>query len=99
MGWGVETNADIYVPGVRKDQIENEIEKNDDLISTFEREILMLVSSTPRDVVSDDVKNDGDIIFHLRIKVEEILESYKDCIRQNTLLDVIKDNIDKAEDY
>lgn len=98
MSWGVQVTTDIYVSRVRKDEVKDKIKENDELISMFEKELFMLISANPREVVSDESKEQGTIVEDLRIKVDNILESYKECLHQNHLLDIILEEIDKAED-
>jgi len=98
MGWGVQVTTDVYVSRVSKDGVDAKIEENNDLIAMFEKELAMLAASTPRDVVSEETRNGGDVISELRIRIDEILEGYRDCIRENCLLQIIKEDIDKAED-
>ena len=98
MGWGVQLTTDVYVSRVTKDRVETTIEDNNNLIQMFERELAMLVSANPRDIVSKEAKGDGSVVEELRIKVDQILESYKDCISQNARLQIIFEEIDKAED-
>jgi hypothetical protein len=98
MGWGVQVSTDVYASRVTKNGVKPKMEENDDLIQMFEKELMMLVSSNPRDIASEDSRSDGSIVEELRIKVDNILESYKDCIRQNTVLSIILDEIDNAID-
>lgn len=98
MGWGVQVTTEVYASRVTKDRVESTIEENNDLINMFEKELMMLVSSNPRDIVSEDARNDGSVVEELRIKVDQILESYKESISQNARLQIIFDEIDKAED-
>jgi len=98
MGWGVQLTTDIYVSRVRKDEVKSKIEENDSLIEMFEKEILMLVSANPREVVSDESRQYGDVVQDLRIRTDEIFEAYKECIRENQLLSIVLEEIDKAED-
>ena len=96
MSWGTQVKANVYVSRVKKDEVDEIIDNNNKMIVMFEKELLMLTSSTPRDVVSDATKKEGDIISDLRIRVDEILEAYKECVQQNVLLEIIKENIDQA---
>jgi hypothetical protein len=98
MGWGVQLTTDVYVSRVTKDRVETTIEENDNLIKMLEKELFMLVSSNPREIASEEARNDGSIIEELRIKVDEILESYRDCVNQNARLQIIFEEIGRAED-
>lgn len=98
MSWGVYVKADVYVSRVGKNEVEDKIEDNNRMMEMFEKELLMLASSTPKDVTSDEVKREGDIISDLRIRIEEIFEAYRDCMRENTLLKIVQENIDTAEE-
>lgn len=98
MGWGVQVTSDVYVPGVTKDGIDSKMEENEELIAIFGKELAMLASSNPKDVVSEGAKKDGDVISELRTRIDEILESFRGCVRENCLLQIVKDDIDKAED-
>jgi len=98
MSWGVYVKADVYVSRVGKNEVEDKIEDNNRMMEMFEKELLMLASSTPKDVASDEVKKEGDIISDLRIRIEETFEAYRDCVRENTLLRIVQENIDTAEE-
>jgi len=97
MTWGVQITTDIFVPRVRKEELESKIQENDELIAMHEKEIVMFAAANPRDVVSEDAKTDGDVVNELRIKLNEILESYRECIRENCLMQIVLEEIDKAE--
>ena len=97
MSWGVQITTDIFVPRVRKEELESKIQENEDLIAMHEKELSMLISASPREVVSEDARTDGSVIEELRIKLNEILESYRECIRENCLMQIVLEEIDKAE--
>lgn len=96
MSWGIRVKATVYVSRVGKNEVKDKIEDNNKMMEMFEKELLMMASSTPRDVASDDVVKEGDIISDLRIRIDEILEAYRESVRENTLLEIIKENIGKA---
>ena len=98
MSWGVQVTTEIYVTGVTKNGLKDKIKENEEIIIMYEKELLMLAAASPREIASDDSKEHGEIIEELRIKVDNILESYKDCISENRLLNIILEDIDKAED-
>jgi len=98
MSWGVQLNTDVFVSGVRKASVEDTIKENEDSISMFEKEILMMISSNPREIVSDESREDGSIIEDLRIKAEGIFRDYRSLISQNAKLYIISEEIEKAED-
>jgi hypothetical protein len=98
MGWGVQVTTDIYVSRVRKDDVQTKIEENEELIKMFEKELFMLVSANPREIASDESREHGDIVQELRLKVDELLQAYKECLIENKLLQIVLEDIDKAED-
>lgn len=98
MSWGVQVNTDLFVSGVRKQDIEIKIKENEDLISMFEKEIMMIASSNPRDIVSDESRETGTVVEDLRMKLDEIFRDYKEFIAQNAKLYIISEEIEKAED-
>lgn len=97
MGWGVQVKTEIYISRVLKEDVDSKIEENEKIISSLEKEISMLISSNPRDIVSEDARIEGSIIEELKIKFDEILELYKGCLRENVFLGIVKEDIDKAE--
>ena len=98
MSWGVQLTTDIYVSRVLKKDVKEKIEENEELISMREKELHMIAASNPRDIASDIAREEGDIIEELRIKVDGILQSYRESLRENQLLYIILEEIDKAED-
>jgi len=98
MGWGIELETTIFVSKVTKDQVESTIEQNEDLISMFERDIYMYATSNPRDVVSDDCLKHGEIISEIANNIRNIIDSYKECVEQNQMLKIIRNDLDKAID-
>jgi hypothetical protein len=98
MSWGVYVKADVYVSRVGIQEVDSKLEDNKEMMTIFEKEIAMLVASTPKDVASDEVKKEGDIISDLRLRIDEIFEAYRDCVRQNTLLEIVKENINDAQE-
>ena len=98
MSWGVQLSTDVFVSGVRKASVEDTIKKNEDSISMFEKEILMMISSNPREIVSDESRETGSVIEDLRIKAEEVFRDYRSLISQNAKLYIISEEIEKAED-
>ena len=98
MSWGVQTKADVYVSRVAKNSVDSKIEENEDLINIFEKEISILVALSPKDIVSEEASLNGNIESELRAKIDELLEAYKSVIKENCLLNIIKDNFEEAED-
>lgn len=97
MTWGVQITTDIFVPRVRKEDLESKIQENEELIAMHEKELAMLISASPREVVSDNARIDGSVAEELRMKLNEILESYRECVRENCLMQIVLEEIDKAE--
>ena len=98
MSWGVQLETYIYVSSVRKDGVKDKIEENNEIITMYENEIAMMVSANPREIVSDEGREHGDVVEELRIKLAQIWEPYKECIIENRMLYLILEEIDKAED-
>jgi hypothetical protein len=98
MAWGIQVTADIEVLRVLLRDVELKIEENNELINMFEKELCMYASSNPRDIVSDETRGDGEVVADIRIKIDNLLESYRECVRQNQLLEIVLENKDSAQD-
>lgn len=79
MSWGIEFKADIYLSRQSyssKGEVEDRMEELDKEINDYETELKMYAISQPRDVVPDD----EDQISWINNRINEILESYRECV-------------------
>lgn len=98
MSWGVQLKTWVFVPRTSKENVSNKIEENIEMIEFYEKEILMMISSSPDLMVSENALKEGETIQEILTKTNEIFDSYKRAISENTLLNIIKEKIEEAED-
>lgn len=82
MSWGTDFTADIFLNRLvfqNKYELESKIEEVEHDINVIEKQISMFCASTPRDIVSDDWKDDA--IMFLEIKTRELFEEYRNLVR------------------
>jgi hypothetical protein len=86
MGWGIDFKANIFLSKMsfsnESELLELIKEKEDDII-TYQKQILMYVSSNPKDIVPDDWKDEP--IQFLQSEIERLFEVY------DTTLNLLKD--------
>lgn len=97
MGWGISAKVEVYLSRITKDELESKIEENESLISMYEKEIIMLAASNPREVAADDSIKEGTIVEDLRIKLDQIFEEYRECLHNQVKFALVSENIDKVE--
>lgn len=98
MSSGIYVNAEIYVSNITKESLDEHIEENENFISMYEKEIMMLAASNPRDGASDESIKEGTIIEDLRIKVDNLLKEYRDCIYAQARFSILNEHRDKIEE-
>jgi hypothetical protein len=98
MGWGIIFNQDIYLNRLRLDSKQDLIELIEDtnqFIADIEREIAMLVASTPKDIVLDVGEN---VLEYLDLQLKEKHQLLKENVlllgRIEMLLEYLDDNPD-----
>ena len=96
MGWGIIFNKDIYLNRLRLDSkgdLMELIEYTNQSIVGIEREIAMLVASTPKDIVLDVEEN---VLEYLDLKLKEKHQLLKENVllleRIEMLLEYLDDN-------
>lgn len=87
MGWGTEFKAEIYLSRLSISDINgvnNHIEESDDLIKSLEQDICILVSMSHKEETLED------IIWSVKNKLNDFIESYKEEIINNYKLNLLK---------
>ena len=90
MGWGL-TIKDVYVPRVTEESLEHEIETTQDLITSYETEIKMLISSDPATL---NKAGDGvnAWVEWLPNEVDNLLYEYKEAVSKLHMLELAEEN-------
>jgi hypothetical protein len=97
MSWGVQVdNVELFFPRIYKEEVDVKIEENEKTISTIEKELLMYAIANPVNITSKESKKEGCVVEDLMIKIDELLETYRNCISNNTKLYIIKEYINTA---
>ena len=98
MSWGIQLDTCIYVPRVSKNEIESKIKENEEIIISYEKQIMMYASSTPKDIIPDNdmTKDSGGVIFEIKNELDQIFEAYKESMCENVLLKIMLEEIDKV---
>ena len=94
MTWGISLDTTIEVLRVSKSEIESTIEENEKTMQFIQKQILMYASATPKDIMN--VEPEENCIFQLHHEINQLFDDYNDCLRQNTLLYLMKEEIDKV---
>ncbi|MFA5067517.1 MAG: hypothetical protein WC466_05700 [Candidatus Izemoplasmatales bacterium] len=92
-------NAQVFVDRVAKENVENQIEENNESIVSIEKELSMLAIARPKDVVSDELIQEGDILNDIKNKVSDLLDDYRQLIAQNSLLEIVLEDMNGAENF
>ena len=75
MSWGIDFNVDVFISHEHnletREQIENRIDELMKEINSDRDELLMLSSSTPKDIFP----NSEDILFDIKQRFEDIFET------------------------
>ena len=96
MSYGISAKVDIFVNHVGKAQIDDEIESCNEIISMHEKELMIMAAMNPIDVVTQEDVKDGSVAEALRLKIDNLLESYRDEVIKLYRLELLKDNIKKV---
>ncbi len=96
MSWGTSFNADIYI--YRKiykseSELDIDIEDTKEYIQSIRENILMLVSSTPKDIMPPG--EDWTPLEYSKMTTENYLEELEDSIYKLQRLQILKENFDK----
>ena len=98
MSYGIGANVYVFVGHVGKAEIDDEIESCNDLISMHEKELMIISAMNTVDVVSPQDVKDGAVAEMLRMKIENILDSYREEVLRLYRLELLKDNIKKVKE-
>ena len=66
MGWGTDFKTDIYLNRMifnSKGELEDKIEELEKGITTCKEKLLMFASSTPKDIIPDDWKEESNFLM------------------------------------
>lgn len=77
MGYGIDFKADIYLNRIsieNKYQLEDMVQEKEKELITYKEQIMMFVSSNPKDIIPDDWKDEP--IRFLQNEVDQIFEGY-----------------------
>ena len=96
MSYGISAKVDIFVNHVGKAQIDDEIESCNEIISMHEKELMIMAAMNPIDVVTQEDVKDGAVAEMLRMKIESILDSYREDVLKLYKLELLKYNIKKV---
>ena len=102
MSWGTSFDANIYISKMHfqsKQDVENKkADINKELIN-IENILFGYICANPSEIVSEDDKDDNNIIEALRYKFNELLEDYTHNLITSYELDLLEENFDtKTED-
>jgi hypothetical protein len=81
MGWGTDFKADLYLSRIiftSIGEIEDKLKEYDESINNIEAEIKMYASSTPKDIIPDDYKDEP--INWLTLRLNELYENYRESL-------------------
>ena len=87
---------DVFIPGVKKETIEHEIEQILTFISFDRDKLIALAASSPRQM-KDVEGNLIDWIDYACFEVKEILSSLEDSYSELTYLNLVKNNLDEIQ--
>ena len=96
MSYGISAKVDIFVNHVGKAQIDDEIESCNEIINMHEKELMIMAAMNPKDVVTQEDVKDGYVAEALRLKIDNLLESYRDEVIKLYRLELLKYNIKKV---
>lgn len=89
MGWGIEVNG-LYLSRVRKDDLPNKLQENNDLIQMYRDELIALAAY--QGATYNDGESECSIIDHAVRRVPEILEGLQEAYCQNMMIQHLIDN-------
>lgn len=96
MGWGTSFYADMYISKKifhSVNEIDQEIKSIENDIESERQTLLMYASSTPKDIADSDT----DIIFDLKFKINESIETLHDLYNQLFKLEYLKESIENGK--
>jgi len=96
MGWGTSFKTEIYLNRIvfdNKGQLEDEIEETEKNIEKSKQQILMYASASPKDIISDDWKEES--ISFINIKVNDLLNQIEEDTELLYKLNLLLENFDE----
>jgi len=100
MGWGTTFKCAIVLNKVHYgnlDEVLSEIDYLEKINIKLEQQLLMFASSTPKDIISEEWKEEP--IAFINNSVMEILELFKENNEMLFKLYLLKENFDKKEQW
>ena len=94
MGWGTQFKTDIYLSKVSLttvSQVEDAILESEKMINMCEQELLILVSLNH---TIDKERTLEDVLFDIRVKVNEAIEGIKEEVNTITKLQILKEHLE-----
>ena len=94
MGWGTQFKTDIYLSRVSLttvSQVEDAILESEKMINMCEQELLILVSLNH---TIDKERTLEDVLFDIRVKVNEAIEGIKEEVNTITKLQILKEHLE-----
>lgn len=96
MGWGTSFYTNMYISKKifhSMNEIDQEIEEIKNDIESERQTLLMYASSTPKDIADADT----DIIFDIKSKINESIETLRDLYNQLFKLEYLKESIEDGK--
>ena len=100
MGWGTTFKCEIVLNKVHYgnlDEVLSEIDYIEKINIKLEQQLLMFASSTPKDIISEECKEEP--IAFINNSVMEVLELFKENNEMLFKLYLLKENFDKKEQW
>ena len=94
MGWGTQFTTDIYLSRVTLktiEEVEDAILESEKMISMCEQELLILASLNH---TVDKERTLDDVIFDIRVKVNEAIEGIKEEVNTIAKLQLLKEHLE-----
>jgi len=92
MGWGIQFNTDVFINKCSFSsmwQLDEEIKEMEDDIKRCSDRMLVLASSTPKDIVEEDM----DVITFIVNEVGDLLEALDEAYHKKLLLMMFKEHL------
>jgi vacuolar-type H+-ATPase subunit E/Vma4 len=96
MGWGIDFTADVYLKRHinSKEELEGLIEDLEKELTEDKATLQMMAISEPKNLVDED-----DLLYGIKNRVSDVLESYYDNVRDLTKLYLLKELVDSKEGF
>jgi hypothetical protein len=96
MSWGTDFRTDIFISKQvfgSKGDIEMKLEELDKTINGIEAQIKMYASSTPKDIIPDDWKEEP--VNWLDIRLNELFENYQEALDERYKIYLYRDYVNE----